>query len=173
MGGSQSREEETETEELRDYYGVRITHQLLDSLDGTRKVKEEVVQESEAPLPRLPSFNAPVPFMQQQRKPEPEPEPEEDPFAHLRTYLINSEKVGDLLLKVEAEEWSKVQQRAQELADAAYMAPNNPPPCQPEHNACLDCYQQNPTNALLCSDAVSAYSACTQESYQVVVQAAA
>lgn len=176
MGGSHSREEEEES----DYYGVRITHQLLDSLDGTRKIKEEPVKveleevedEVETPLPRLPFYN-PAPFLQQPSQPEPAPEPELDHFAHLRTYLINSEKVGELLLKVETEEFAKVQDRVTELASQSYVAPNRPPPCQSEHDACLECYTQNPADAQVCSASVAAYSACTQQSYQAIVQSVA
>jgi len=185
MGQGNSRELE-EDEQVEDYFGVRITHQLLDSLDGTRNVvsaqaeaeaggdEERGDAAEEVDIPPPPKFQSlyNAPFLQKPSLPDPEPEPEIDHFAHLRTYLNNSEEVGGLLLKVEDEELPKVADRVKELSTNEYLAPVRPPVCQDAKDACLQCYQQHPAEPLACAGAVAAYSACTKESFQSFVNAA-
>ncbi|KAF8064650.1 hypothetical protein HT031_003451 [Scenedesmus sp. PABB004] len=80
----------------------------------------------------------------------------------LRASLAQSQRVGALLLKAEAEELAAVQARAQELVNAYSTTTQPALSCGAERQAVLDCYAQQPGGALQCAALVDAYAACAR-----------
>lgn len=83
--------------------------------------------------------------------------------AELRYSLACANKVGDLLLKREAEEVPKVNAFAEDLLKE-YRHPTKPVPCEAEREACEKCYGAG--DVLKCASMVDAYGRCAQEAWR-------
>lgn len=84
----------------------------------------------------------------------------------LQSALTASESVGDLLLKNETDEATKVQDMASALLASHDCRNERRPPCSHERVAVLDCYKQNSGNELVCASLVSAYQDCSSTKFQ-------
>ena len=88
----------------------------------------------------------------------------------LAATLESSRRVGNLLLKHEAEELDRIENLAQELLAREYAVPHHPPPCQQAADDCVRCYAEHPGEPLACAAAVEAYGACAKRAWQEALQ---
>lgn len=90
--------------------------------------------------------------------------------AELRYALASTNKVGDLLVKREAEEVPKVKAFAEELRQK-YPTKGMSIPCQTEMEACLECYEGG--DVTKCGPVVDAYGNCAADAWKQVLKSKA
>eukprot|EP00882_Tetradesmus_deserticola_P017967 GHRQ01019278.1.p1 GENE.GHRQ01019278.1~~GHRQ01019278.1.p1 ORF type:complete len:148 (+),score=46.82 GHRQ01019278.1:314-757(+) len=134
---------------------VQISVSLLEKLAGIKKepIKKQQQRSIHPSQLQLPGFPLPVAQL--------------GPGGHyaadssLQQSLQQSRRIGELLLKAEEQEVAAVKQHADELI-GRYSAAPRARACEQEQLACIECYQQHPTDALACSSLVDAFFACSQ-----------
>ncbi|WIA39033.1 hypothetical protein OEZ86_005179 [Tetradesmus obliquus] len=138
---------------------VQISVSLLEKLAGIKKepTKKQQQHPSHPSQLQLPGFGLPlgqhVPAGAHFAA---------DRDSSIQQSLQQSRRVGELLLKAEEQEVAAVKQHADKLI-GRYSAAPRPRACVEEQLACIDCYQQHPSDALTCSSLVDAYVACAQQ----------
>ncbi|KAF6251868.1 hypothetical protein COO60DRAFT_1556732 [Scenedesmus sp. NREL 46B-D3] len=135
---------------------VQISVNLLEKLAGIKKEpsKKQQQRSLHPSQLQLPGFGLPL----AQRM---APGGHYAADSSLQQSLQQSRRVGQLLLKAEEQEVAAVKQHADELI-GQYSAAPRARACVQEQLACIECYQQNATDALACSSLVDAFLACSQ-----------
>mmetsp|Transcript_1520 Transcript_1520/g.3920 ORF Transcript_1520/g.3920 Transcript_1520/m.3920 type:complete len:156 (-) Transcript_1520:327-794(-) len=146
MGQGQS----TDGQQVEPYYGVVISPELLEQLDGQPRRKKGA--EQAAPRHRPPLGLRPDPFSRGGGG-----------TGGQRVTLIESTRKGDLLLKHEQQEAQMIEQAAADMIKKYYSSEEKPLPCGPERKECVKCFQDNSMDPLVCGPQVKAFTACAQK----------
>jgi hypothetical protein len=93
-------------------------------------------------------------------------------FLGLDSALGRSLRVGELLLKNEAEELARVREWASEMHASAHAFKPREVPCGAERDACKGCYETNAADPLKCAGEVAAYEKCATVAQKAVVAGA-
>ncbi|CAM6092936.1 unnamed protein product [Calypogeia fissa] len=80
--------------------------------------------------------------------------------------IEESKQLGQRLQKQGDNELAKVQEMARDLQDKQYRAPSHAPPCSNERGKCIECYNGNQQNPLLCSKFVQAFVTCSRRAQE-------
>lgn len=86
----------------------------------------------------------------------------------VREALIRSRRVGNLLLKREEEEFSKIDAQAKELAKHSFASIPFNDACQNPREAVRQCCETNADNVLNCSQLIDAYAHCANTSFKAI-----
>lgn len=164
---------------------VRISHRLLDRLDGKQPEHEKRNPEQSRQSERLSSDerapssaaqSGPTASMEGRRESNSAslnpsttlPTPfsmatgiQEAP-ARAAPAPSQSRREGDLLVR-EQGEIERAKRLADELVDKSKHQPNEEP-CQAERNRCLECYKANSSSPLRCKEAIDSFVRCARES---------
>ncbi|GBG90583.1 hypothetical protein CBR_g50926 [Chara braunii] len=88
-------------------------------------------------------------------------------MAAYRRALMDSERVGALLVKKETDELKRVGEFADQLHKKHYRPPSRPIPCSEEREACVHCYAENAKDPVKCAENVKAFVECSRRTHRV------
>lgn len=91
-------------------------------------------------------------------------------FPGLDSALGRSLRVGELLLKNEAEELARVREWASEIQAGTYAIHPREVPCGAERDACRGCYEAHAADPLKCAGEVAAYEKCASMAQKAFVE---
>ena len=90
-------------------------------------------------------------------------------FPGLDSALGKSLRVGELLLKNEADELVKVREWASETHANTYAIKPRDVPCGAERDACKGCYETHTADTLKCAGEVAAYEKCARAAQKAFI----
>lgn len=149
----------------------------------TKKTKPKIPRERQGPEKKV--HQKPIPNESETQKerpaarwppqmpfflPTPTPSPSSSPeLEAIRSLLKESESVLEKLQRLEENMSKEVTQQAKELHEKEFNLPQQKTIiCQPEMNACLQCYKEHVKDPLKCASLVSSFQECVRKARKQV-----